>query len=405
MAENYSFFNSKNHDRTYNVRHWADYFLPLFKSGVFNGDLQVVADGGMSVRINEGYAWIDGYAYHLTDGLVLDLETASGNMSRIDNIVIRLDLTNRWIRAFCRTGNYAMTPAPSDPEITKTVHEIIIARVSVAAGTTEISQAMIEDTRMNGDICGWVCGTVEEIDFSQITAQFSAFFDRYENDIQTQYELYRQNISAIKEQAKADFDAWFDSVQDVLAKAENGELLEAVRQQYVDRYETDIKPLQDLMGATDITQIGDGTVTGVLAAQSETIAGHGTAIAAHGTAIDALNTDMAGVLADLAYRDIADDIQFNAGTTGIRLNYTHINRGMVTLVLNLPSNRDGMIEAHIAEKYAPKINAYGIYYCVNTVADAEKVVHAGINSSGRITIWFKSALVNTEGVYFCYPLK
>ena len=114
---------------------------------------------------------------------------------------------------------------------------------------------------------------------------------------------------------------------------------------------------------------------------------------------------MAGVLADLAYRDIADDIQFNAGTTGIRLNYTHINRGMVTLVLNLPSNRDGMIEAHIAEKYAPKINAYGIYYCVNTVANSGKVIHAGISSAGRITVWFASALVQTEGVYFCYPLK
>ena len=107
----------------------------------------------------------------------------------------------------------------------------------------------------------------------------------------------------------------------------------------------------------------------------------------------------------MMYRDIADDIQLNAGTTGIRLNYACVNRGMVTLVLNLPTGRDGMIEVHIAEKYAPKMNAYGIYYCVNTVADSEKVVHAGINFTGRITIWFKSALVNTEGVYFCYPLK
>ena len=93
MAENYSFFNSKDHDRVYNARHWADYFFPLFKSGVFNGDLQVVANGGMTVKIKSGYAWIDGYGYHLTDGLVVDLETASGNMNRADSIVIRLDLT------------------------------------------------------------------------------------------------------------------------------------------------------------------------------------------------------------------------------------------------------------------------------------------------------------------------
>ena len=32
MAELYSFFNSKDHDRKYNARHWADYFAPLSKA-------------------------------------------------------------------------------------------------------------------------------------------------------------------------------------------------------------------------------------------------------------------------------------------------------------------------------------------------------------------------------------
>ena len=159
MAENYSFFNSKDHDRVYNARHWADYFFPLFKSGVFNGDLQVVANGGMTVKIKSGYAWIDGYGYHLTDGLVVDLETASGNMNRADSIVIRLDLTNRWIKAFCRTGSYyAGAGIPPAPEITATIHEIVIAHISIAAGVTEITQDMITDTRMDGDICGGYAG-------------------------------------------------------------------------------------------------------------------------------------------------------------------------------------------------------------------------------------------------------
>ena len=41
MAENYSFFNSKDHDRVYNARHWADYFFPLFKSGKRRGQINV----------------------------------------------------------------------------------------------------------------------------------------------------------------------------------------------------------------------------------------------------------------------------------------------------------------------------------------------------------------------------
>lgn len=203
MAEISSIFNSKDGDRKYNARHWADYFFPLFKSGVFNGDLQVVANGGMAVKIKPGYAWIDGYGYHLTDRLVLDLETASGNMNRMDSIVIRLDLTNRWIKAFCKTGSYyASMPTPPAPEITATIHEIVIAHISVAAGVTEITQDMITDTRMNGELCGWVCGTVKEIDFSQIKAQFDQFFANYEENIRTRYGLYLDDIGSLETQAQ-----------------------------------------------------------------------------------------------------------------------------------------------------------------------------------------------------------
>ena len=208
MAENYSFFNSKDHDRVYNARHWADYFFPLFKSGVFNGDLQVVANGGMTVKIKSGYAWIDGYGYHLTDGLVVDLETASGNMNRADSIVIRLDLTNRWIKAFCKTGSYyAGAGVPPAPEITATIHEIVISHISIAAGVTEITQDMITDTRMDGDICGWVCGAVDQIDFSQIKTQFDTFFANYEEEIRTQYGLYMQDIDRLETQGQDRYDS------------------------------------------------------------------------------------------------------------------------------------------------------------------------------------------------------
>lgn len=212
MAENYSFFNSKDHDRVYNARHWADYFFPLFKSGVFNGNLQVVANGGMTVKINTGYAWIDGYAYHLDAPLVLDIETASGNMNRKDNIIIRLDLTNRWVRSFTVTGTYySGTATPPAPDISATIHELVIARVNVAAGTTEITQDMIEDTRMDGDLCGWVCGAVEQIDFRQINAQFKAFqeseLNRFENWFTSNTNEWTANILT-----------WFDKIKGKLSE-------------------------------------------------------------------------------------------------------------------------------------------------------------------------------------------
>lgn len=218
MAENYSFFNSNNHDRTYNARHWADYFFPLFKSGVFNGDLQVVANGGMSVKIKEGYAWIDGYGYHLTDALVIDLDMASGNMNRVDSIVIRLDLTNRWIKAFCKTGSYytgsGVAPAP---DITTTVHEIVIAHVSVNAGVIEITQDMIKDTRMDGTICGWVCSTVKEIEFKQISAQFDSFQESKKAELTNKMREFMS-------ESGNEFNEWFNVLKTQLSTDAAGNL-------------------------------------------------------------------------------------------------------------------------------------------------------------------------------------
>ena len=267
MAENYSFFNSKNHDRIYNARHWADYFFPLFRSGVFNGDLQVVANGGMTAKIKAGYAWIDGYGYHLTDQLVVDLETASGNMNRADSVVIRLDLTNRFIKAFCKTGSYyAGAAIPPEPEITATIHEIVIAHISVKAGVTEITQDMITDTRMDKAVCGWVCGAVEQIDFSQATAQFEKFFSDYEADIRTQYGLYMQDIGRLETQGqnrydsmdqeftdyenqqkenftnwqqavKNEFTAWVDTIKNILDEAAAGHLQNEIDDTAVDVFD------------------------------------------------------------------------------------------------------------------------------------------------------------------------
>lgn len=205
MKENYSFFNSKDHDRLYNAKDWADYFFPLFRTGVFNGHLQVVADEGMRVKVKPGHAWIDGYKYHLWDEAVLDVEMASGNMNRTDSVVIRLDLTNKWVRVFYKVGGYfAGTTIPPAPEISSTIHEIVIAHILVAAGTTRITQDMIEDTRMDKTLCGWVCGAVEQIDFSQITAQFNQFFANYRENISDEFDKFRE----WKTEKQAEIETW-----------------------------------------------------------------------------------------------------------------------------------------------------------------------------------------------------
>lgn len=227
MGENYSFFNSKEHDRKYNARNWADYFFPLFKSGVFNGSLQVVAVDGMRVKINPGYAWIDGYSYHLTDvgGLELNVETASGNMNRTDSVVIRLDLTNRWVKALYKAGSYyAGEPVPPAPEITATIHEIVIAHINVSAGKTEVTQDMIEDTRMDPVLCGWVCGAVQQITFEQIYEQFKAFQKNKENEIKGKVNEFEAWKSGFIEDQESELETknrkWTEQFEALLGELE-----------------------------------------------------------------------------------------------------------------------------------------------------------------------------------------
>ena len=207
-----TFFNSKGGDRKYNAAHWANYFKPLFKSGVFNGDLQVVANGAMSVTVNAGYAWLIGYGYQNTEPLVIDLEVASGNLNRYDAIKIKLDLSARTITAYADKGGNAASPAKPANTRSDTVFEITIAEVYIAAGTTVITQSMITDTRMDNAKCGWGSGAVDQIDFSQIYAQFNKYFEEQKTRIAFDVEDFEEGIDQKQTAAGEYLQDYKDSV-------------------------------------------------------------------------------------------------------------------------------------------------------------------------------------------------
>lgn len=53
------------YDRVYKAEDWAWYFATFIANGIFpkpSDGLQVVAYSGMEIRVNAGYAFINGYA-------------------------------------------------------------------------------------------------------------------------------------------------------------------------------------------------------------------------------------------------------------------------------------------------------------------------------------------------------
>lgn len=165
--------------------------------------MQVTANNDMSVTVAAGYGYINGKHRHFVTATKIDLETASGTLHRIDNVVIRRNDTNRAITLEIVKGGNSSNPVAPALTRTGTIYELKLAEIYIAAGTVAITQAEITDTRMNAAVCGWVCATVKQIDFTQIQAQFDAYFTAYKKNISDQYQVFLQNMKEYRDQGEA----------------------------------------------------------------------------------------------------------------------------------------------------------------------------------------------------------
>ncbi|MCI8987955.1 MAG: hypothetical protein HFI60_18965 [Lachnospiraceae bacterium] len=204
--KSYDYFWNSNSDRYYDADSMGDWLRPFFANGIFNGQMQVTANDNMSVTIAAGYGYINGKHRHFLTPTTLDLEVASGTLNRIDAVMLRRDDTQRMIYLLIVKGGNAATPIAPQPTRDGAIYELKLADIYIAAGTVKITQAEIADTRMNSAVCGWVAATVKQIDFTQIQAQFDAYFAAYKKNISDQYQEYIANIQEFKDQAQEQYD-------------------------------------------------------------------------------------------------------------------------------------------------------------------------------------------------------
>lgn len=202
----YDYFWNSDNDRYYSADSMGDWLRPFFRNGVFNGQLQVTANNNMSVTIAEGYGYINGKHRHFLTPTTLDLEIASGTLNRIDAVVLRRNDTERRIHLLIVKGGNAANPVP--PELVRegAIYDLRLAEIRIDAGTVRITDAEISDTRWKSDLCGWVVATVDQIDFTQIQAQFDAYFTAYKKNISDQYQNYLEKIQDFKNQAQDAYD-------------------------------------------------------------------------------------------------------------------------------------------------------------------------------------------------------
>ncbi len=224
MANQYGlFWNSESGDRVYDADSFAEWLDHFFTTGVFEGELFTTANSSMDISVSSGYANVKGKVRLFETDTTLAIEPANALYPRIDNVVVERNNTNREITLKVVTGTYSgSTPTAAEPTRTEAIYQLVIARVLVNAGATQITQANITDTRMDSDLCGYVTGTVDEIDYSQISAQFASYLQQFQEE----------NLDA--------FNTWFETIKGILGKDEAAKLLAMIEtnQTAIEDFET-----------------------------------------------------------------------------------------------------------------------------------------------------------------------
>ena len=233
------FYNSVNDDRTYDADSFSDWLKKFFTTGVFNGELQVTASGGMGISVSAGYVNINGKVMMFA-ATPLTVGTADGTYYRIDSVIIERNDTDRqfYIKIVQGTTGTESSVTGVTPVRSGAVYQLVIARIKVRPGATAITQADITDTRANASLCGYVAGTVTQMDFTQFQAQFDTYFE------------------AFKTGKQADFEDWFEGLQITLDGDVAGHL-----QNEIDALEDDMESaLAEKVSKSGDTLTGDITV-------------------------------------------------------------------------------------------------------------------------------------------------
>ena len=154
------FHNSKNGDRVYNASQMNEPYKHIVSNGVVPNpsDSLIVSPGdGMSVIVNSGFALIGTGWIRVNGSETVNIDPAEATLNRIDMICLRWDDTDsvRTGTIICKKGTPASSPVAPTLEKNDLIEEFCLAKISVGAGVTSITDAMINDTRGDGSLCGY----------------------------------------------------------------------------------------------------------------------------------------------------------------------------------------------------------------------------------------------------------
>ena len=184
----------------------ASGFLSTRLSGVYSADedFAVTANGGLTVTVSAGQAWVRparfrGRSIILEQPETVTLTAADAVRSRIDRLVLRYDAAARKTRLQVLEGT-PDSASPTAPEITRTalVYDLCLAEIRRPAGSTEITAADITDTRADEGVCGVMRDGVTGIPTAQLQAQALAIMTQLSTELHTKLDVLDAAIASVE---------------------------------------------------------------------------------------------------------------------------------------------------------------------------------------------------------------
>ena len=198
----------------------ASGFLSTRLSGVYSADedFAVTANGGLTVTVSAGQAWVRparfrGRSIIMEQPETVTLTAADAVRSRIDRLVLRYDAAARKTRLQVLEGT-PDSASPTAPEITRTalVYDLCLAEIRRPAGSTEITAADITDTHADEAVCGVMRDGVTGIPTAQLQAQALAMMTQLSTELHTKLDALDAAIAAVESgnfYTKSEADAKF----------------------------------------------------------------------------------------------------------------------------------------------------------------------------------------------------
>ena len=163
----------------------ASGYLATRLSGVYSAeeDFTVTAQGGLSVQVSAGQAWVrparfKGRSIIMEQPTTLPLTAADAVRSRIDRVVLRYDAAAKKTSLQVLEGT-PDSASPTAPAISRTelIYDLCLAEIKRPAGSTAVTAADIYDTRADETVCGVMRDGVHGIPTGTLVQQWKAVIE------------------------------------------------------------------------------------------------------------------------------------------------------------------------------------------------------------------------------------